>query len=60
MAYRGEGMTNQELKKRKDYFAKVRLANYRASMKLEGIDVSKPTVTQDKAKILAKYRTLSA
>ncbi|RDH41475.1 YhfG family protein [Zooshikella ganghwensis] len=53
-------MTNQELKKRKDYFAKVRLANYRASMKLEGIDVSKPTDAQDKAKILAKYRTLSA
>ncbi|WP_230425788.1 YhfG family protein [Spartinivicinus ruber] len=52
----GEVMTDQELNKRKAYFAKVRLKNYRASMRLEGIEVPNIPPARNKAEILEKYK----
>nr|WP_163836795.1 YhfG family protein [Spartinivicinus ruber] len=49
-------MTDQELNKRKAYFAKVRLKNYRASMRLEGIEVPNIPPARNKAEILEKYK----
>ncbi|NYZ69861.1 DUF2559 family protein [Endozoicomonas sp. SM1973] len=49
-------MTDQELNKRKAYFAKVRLNNYQASLRLEGIEVPNIPPAQNKAKILEKYK----
>ncbi|MDE1465916.1 YhfG family protein [Spartinivicinus poritis] len=52
----GEAMTDQELNKRKAYFAKVRLNNYQASLRLEGIEVPNIPPAQNKAEILEKYK----
>ncbi|WP_425531588.1 YhfG family protein [Chromohalobacter nigrandesensis] len=50
-------MPNVSLKAKRAYFAKVRQANYAASLRLEGVDVaSSYRPTSSKAAVLKKYR----
>lgn len=48
-------MPNVSLKAKREYFAKVKRANYKASMRLEGFSVSEPDTKTTKEAILAKY-----
>jgi len=48
-------MPNVSLKAKQAYFAKVKRANYKASMRLEGLSASEPG-TRTREAILARYR----